>query len=306
MINYVRHGDINKKKWDLAIQNSFNRLPFALSWYLDRVSPGWDALIFDDYLELMPLTLRKKYGIPYLFQPTLCPRLGVFSTIKKDKFSVNDYLKAIPHKFRLIEISLNEYNTIQDLLPNSNYKLRIYQEIPRGNCIKGLIDNYSKSHKRNIKKFENQVNYKLCYDYSTLDFFKLKLQSYNKAKNWNKKNKRVYFSLLEEMDKRDKLELLIITENKDKILGGVAILKYDFNRFGFQSFCTHDGKRKSTGIFVIHKFLDRYIRQDRIIDFMGSELKGIRQRNHGFKGIDREYYFVKINRLNSLIRFMKN
>jgi hypothetical protein len=67
-----------------AIARSFNGIVYAYSWYLDIVSPGWDALVKDDYKSVMPLTWRKKYGIKYLYQPFFTQQLGVFSSDKSE------------------------------------------------------------------------------------------------------------------------------------------------------------------------------------------------------------------------------
>ncbi len=38
----------------------------------------WDALVWNDYEAVMPLTWNRKYGIAYLYQPFLTAQLGVF------------------------------------------------------------------------------------------------------------------------------------------------------------------------------------------------------------------------------------
>ena len=48
MIKYLQHGEINKEKWDDCINLSPRGLVYALSWYLDAVHPGWEALVEND------------------------------------------------------------------------------------------------------------------------------------------------------------------------------------------------------------------------------------------------------------------
>jgi len=59
MIDYLLHSDIDKMKWDACIQKAFNGNIYALSWYLDVVHEGWEALVEDDYVRVMPLTGNK-------------------------------------------------------------------------------------------------------------------------------------------------------------------------------------------------------------------------------------------------------
>ena len=48
MIKYLHHSEIDKKKWDACIKESFNGMVYASSWYLDIVGFEWEALIEND------------------------------------------------------------------------------------------------------------------------------------------------------------------------------------------------------------------------------------------------------------------
>src|SRR3990172_7490113 len=101
MITYLKHSEIDKPKWDKCIQNSSNGLIYAYSWYLDFVSPNWQALVRGDYEYVMPLTCKKKYGINYLHQPFFAQQLGVFSSAVLSDYDVDEFLSLIPEKFKL-------------------------------------------------------------------------------------------------------------------------------------------------------------------------------------------------------------
>ena len=77
MIRYLSHDEIDKPQWDACIEGSVNSLPYAASWWLDVVSPGWEALVSEDYRSVMPLTWHKKLGVYYLYQPYLTQQLGI-------------------------------------------------------------------------------------------------------------------------------------------------------------------------------------------------------------------------------------
>jgi hypothetical protein len=132
MIKYLKHQEIVKPRWDEAIDRAFNGIIYAKSWYLDIVSPHWDALVSDDYSAVMPLTWRRKFGVYYLYQPFFTQQLGVFGDedqkVRKwesEKVGVAyspshlhtfspahflPFLNAIPKKFKFIEIQLNHAN----------------------------------------------------------------------------------------------------------------------------------------------------------------------------------------------------
>ena len=70
-IQHLRHKDIDFEKWDNAMNLCTNRLCYANSWFLNIVSPKWEALVSEDYNYLMPLPVKRKYKIPYIVQPHL-------------------------------------------------------------------------------------------------------------------------------------------------------------------------------------------------------------------------------------------
>jgi hypothetical protein len=65
MINYLRHNEIDHEQWDDCIKDSPRVKPYGFSWYLDIMSPGWEALTDDDYDAVFPIPAFKKYGIEY-------------------------------------------------------------------------------------------------------------------------------------------------------------------------------------------------------------------------------------------------
>ncbi|UOR07281.1 GNAT family N-acetyltransferase [Hymenobacter aerilatus] len=82
MIHHLRHNKIDRVQWDALLEQAPNGLIYALSWYLDIVSPGWEALVKEEqgrYVAVMPLPVRRKFGFRYLQQPLFAQQLGVFS-----------------------------------------------------------------------------------------------------------------------------------------------------------------------------------------------------------------------------------
>ncbi len=44
-VQYLKHHEIDKQRWDACIQEARNAQIYALSWYLDVVTPGWEAIV---------------------------------------------------------------------------------------------------------------------------------------------------------------------------------------------------------------------------------------------------------------------
>lgn len=156
MINYLKHDQIDKQRWDDCIAHAPNGLVYAWSWYLDIVHPGWEALVEmvdDKYLSIMPVTCKRKYGINYLFQPFFVQQLGVFSQQPVPPETTLSFLKAIPNKFRLIEIRLNEGNPP----PEDRKRVAFHRNhlLDLNHDYDTLLSNYHENNKRNLKKSLN-------------------------------------------------------------------------------------------------------------------------------------------------------
>lgn len=150
-VTYIRHAQIDRKRWDACITQSLNGIAYGYSWYLDIVCEGWDALIMDNYSAVMPLTHGRKVGINYLYQPFFTQQLGVFATVIPSASLVQTFLGAIPSKYKLIDIALNTYMNPKSIVgfkmdKRQTYQVDLVQSYPR------LYQKYSKNTQRNLAK----------------------------------------------------------------------------------------------------------------------------------------------------------
>jgi hypothetical protein len=146
-IQYLLHHQINKLKWDECINSAANGLLYTNSGYLDSMAPCWDAIVLNDYEIVMPLPCRKKFGINYLFQPSVTPVLGIIGNIVTPAV-IDAFLKAIPRKFKVWDLSFNSSNTIlhtgATIIARNNYVLNL------NNSYSQISQNYSENINRNI------------------------------------------------------------------------------------------------------------------------------------------------------------
>lgn len=59
----LKHCYIDFSKSDDCIKHSPSGRIYAMSWYLNVVSPGWLLLIADDYSIIMPLPVKSRYKL---------------------------------------------------------------------------------------------------------------------------------------------------------------------------------------------------------------------------------------------------
>ena len=149
MIQFLQHEMIDKVRWDQSIAHAVNGNLNACSWFLDIVSPGWCALVDENYENVFPLPVSSKAGIDYIMQPYFTQQLGLFSRSLPSEKRLREFLDKIPATYRYIDINLNASNTLgaaENIHSNINLELDLqpgYAEIAAG---------YHSNLQRNLKK----------------------------------------------------------------------------------------------------------------------------------------------------------
>ncbi|NJN50342.1 MAG: hypothetical protein HC798_04365 [Polaribacter sp.] len=110
MIHYLKRHQIDNQKYDDCITKSLQSNIYAFSWYLDIVADNWDVLVLNNYEAVMPLPIRKKWGINYVYQPFWILELGIFSVNKTIDYQ--SFIDEITKRFRFAEIRLNTENKV--------------------------------------------------------------------------------------------------------------------------------------------------------------------------------------------------
>ncbi len=304
MINFIKHHDIDKKRWDHSILNSANFNIYGMSFYLDIVSPGWDALIEGDYESIFPLTWRRKFGINYLYQPFFTQQNGVYFKEKPNQNLLQSFLNMVEKHYKYIDICLNTENNFPvekyKLQPKVTHHLNLHQPYQK------LEKQYSTNHLRNLKKARTGAYLILNDPERITDIIKLfrvtKGKSISTLKNSDYK---MFLVLCDEMKKRGFCEVLYTGDGQSKVIGGIIVFKIQNNAvFIFSALAE---QYKNTGL--MHLLIDRYIEkhagENLILDFEGSMNP---QLARFYKGFGSEVFFyphITLNNLPSAVRWLK-
>jgi hypothetical protein len=133
VIRYCTHTEIDRQKWDECITRSTLNIPYAYTWYLDVVNPGWCALVMDDYQAVMPLTWNRKYMVSYLYQPYFTQQLGIFSDHPVSDALIRVFLLSVPGRYRFARINLNESNQMTPTKHLNNTEVNTWTASPNTN-----------------------------------------------------------------------------------------------------------------------------------------------------------------------------
>jgi len=318
MVQYVLHRNIDYKKWDECIARSFNGIAYAYSWYLDIVSPNWDALIMDDYKSVMPLTWRKKYGIKYLYQPFFTQQLGVFSVEKSDTYLVKNFLEAIPKQFQFIEINLNTFNQdypAKTQSPQSfNFlgglsgfagKANLTHELDLIESYENIAENYTENLKRNLKK---SANNKLKMIFANQPEAVIKLFKQNRGatiSNLKEADYKTLSVLMEQAIKRGKGQIIHILNEANDLCAGAFFIESNNKVIFLFSGLSEEGKNLHAMPYLIDLFIRENAGKNITLDFEGSNDANLARFYKSFGSKECVYTQVKINRLPFPINKLK-
>ncbi len=289
-IQHLRHKSIDYEKWDLAIKQSINHLGYAYSWYLDIVSPGWEALVSDDYKYVMPLPVKRKYKIPYLTQPALTQQLGIFSKNEISEEIIQLFIKKIP--YYSYQINLNECNFNSDVIKQTNYILKT------DDSYENIAQKYSKNTIRNIEKaHKNRLKIK---EYLSVDEF-LKLFSEVNPDAAGPIN-NIYKPILTKGHEKAMIRICGAYTTENELISGLSLF-FTGNRIVCLLLASNDNGKKTSAMFLlIDHLIETFAASDKIIDFEGSMIDGIARFYKGFGAENQPYFILKKMRPAFLVK----
>jgi lipid II:glycine glycyltransferase (peptidoglycan interpeptide bridge formation enzyme) len=281
-IFHLRHNEIDFRLWDYALSKSINQFGYAYSWYLNIVSPGWEALITKNYEYIMPLPVKRKYGIPYIVQPVLTQQLGIFSDSQITKEIIQQFISAIP--YYSYEINLNDCNAGQtEIIERTNFVLPLHKSHEE------LVNEYSKNTVRNIHRAEKTglfVDEEVGKDEFVSFYFSIE-------KNYTNTREDLLRKLLNEGTGHGLIKIPGIRNIENKIIAALCILKSERRIIYLVPVSNDEGKKSSAMFLLLDNIIKANAASECLLDFEGSEIAGIARFYKGFGAVNRPYYVIK-------------
>lgn len=296
-LRLVRHAEIEKVRWDSVVQNAANCRIYALSWYLDRVSEGWDALIWGDYEFVMPLTWRRKWGMTYLVRPCYSQQHGIFPLAESQICKA--FLIAVRENFRYVDISLNS----QNVLPDSEEHNQMTNMLLNLNFpYNGLYAQYSMHTRRHLRKCTDLhltfVEGILPGDY--IDF-KIRHQT-----------RKVFHACLPVFKR---LSSYLIFEGigtfygvynlKNELCAAAYFVRQGKRLVYLNGVASADGKKVGAMFFLMDRIIQRFAGSSCFLDFEGSMIPGVARFFQGFGAQTEEYVHIHYNNLPAPWKWFK-
>lgn len=304
MIKYLKNSEIDFNKWDDCINNSINGLVYAYSWYLDIVCEKWEALIDEDYNTVFPLTFSKKAGIHYLFQPVFTQQLGIFSRKILTEIIVDEFLQAIPNKYKLTEINLNSFNKVDDKKYNYIYNRNHVLDLI--NSYEYIYKNYSQNIRRNIKNAKKSGV--LIIKNNQPDEI-IKMFRENRGKkigNLSDNNYKTLKQLILTCIHKNIGEIWSAYTERNELCAGAFFIK-SLKRAIFIFSATNQKARENNAMsLIIDEFIKENTHHELTLDFEGSNNDNLARFYNSFGSKRCTYIQLRTNKLNPVINFGVN
>ena len=308
MIRYVKHQDIDPKRWDNAVKNAANHSVFGTYEILNILSgdQNWDAVVEDDYMRVMPLPYRLKYGIPYIYTPFFLPQMGVFSTSPLDAETTLKFFNIIPRRFIQIDLLFNPYNDISKL-PENQICL-ISHEMKLQEDYESLCANFSQNTRRNIKSAEKHfltIEYNPKLVENIIQLFQNNRgkspQVHYKEQDYQNLNRAAQYLLGLNL-----LDVVGVRDAEQKLIAG-ALLVRDHQRVWFWFSGRDETAADSKPMFfLLNEYLKNKCESDLTFDFNGSVNENVARLYRGFGGIPYPIMLLQHSRLKLLQKIKSN
>jgi len=299
-IKYVVHEEIDKTRWDQCLRDSPNGLIYGYSFYLDHMSKRWDGLVLNDYECVMPLTWNNKFGIYYLYQPAFAANLGVFGK-NVDEEIVKLFIRSIPQKFKLIEISLNPGNlsaTNPHIVSRINYTLSLDKSYL------DLYKDYRENHQRNIQKALHSG----CIVKTNISVHEV--IALNKAQMKGKGSLREndyerFKKLYQRLEETNQAVVYGVSDRRNKLLASCVFFCFEKRAYYILAGNHPDSRNTGASHALIDAFIKDHAGEDLVLDFEGSDIESLALFYSGFGAKNEIYPAIRWKRLPWYLKWLK-
>jgi len=301
MIVYLKHAEIDKKRWDNCIRSCQGVKPYGYSWYLDIMTPGWEALVDGNYESVFPIPGLKKYGIHYISTPVFMQQLGVYSTCGQTPEVIDMFLDKIPDYYRFIDLCVGQK------INNKGYTVteRVNYELDLSGSYDTIWQNFSSGCRKNIKKSITESP-EIVSNVSPADLIGLFLSNKGKEiKGIKSYNYKRLDTLMNFCIRNKKGRIIGMRDSEGKLVFGRFLLEQEGRIITLFTANTAESRTKRTGYYVINELIKEFSSTMTILDFEGSSIPSIASFMESFGCVRVPFYRIYRNRLPWPVRFFK-
>lgn len=303
MLKLITRTNVNEAWWNNLVSNCLNGNVCLYTWYLDIVcGRNWWAIIDEEREIIMPLPIREKLGVTYVYQPKFVQQLGVFSTQVLSQEVVQECIDFIPKQIKWVHYNLNRGNLIKDQNQIQEFQTNVILSLD--GTMDEIRNNYRMNTKRNVRK---AFSHALVIDKSFDANQTIHLFQKNRGAELEVFGDSDYAILKKLLAKASEHGLLTSwgVKVKDNVAAGALFIE-SHGRYVFLFSGQNDvGRANQALTYLIDQFIEDHLNTNKILDFEGSSNADLARYYKGFGGVEEKYITCKINRLPWYLSFLK-
>jgi hypothetical protein len=265
------------------------------------MSPGWEALVDDDYDSVFPIPSYMVFGLQYASTPPFLQQLGAFSPDKPDYQVIVEFLDYMPEIYKLTDICIGQKINY----PGYKVTEKINFELNLSSPYEKLQEKFTPECRRYISN-NSRKKYELTTNITPDELVEIYIN--NRLSNPKSVKSRTYERLIDLMNfciSMNKGRIIAVRTARKKLIYGIFIIKLHRSVTIIMEANTPVSITRHTGHYVINEMIREYASSDVALDFAGTSGMTAGSFGKSFGAEDVPYYRIYRNRLFWPARIMK-
>jgi hypothetical protein len=304
MIVYYKNNEIDREQWDNCIRNTPGAKPYAYSWYMDIMAPGWQALVDDDYDSVFPVPGFSRFGIQYIATPVFLQQLGAFSPDNHTSKAVTEFLEYMPDFYKFIDLCIGQKIDVNRI---NGYKIseKINFELDLSKTYETISGNFSDHCRRNIRSSSRNCP-ELVSNITPDEIVSLFIENKGreiagiKDRDYQRLKNLINFC---QINKKGKI--IGVRGTRKKLIFGLFLIEIKGRKTILFVANTSQSRDKRLGYHVVNELIRNNSSTKTILDFAGSSVPSVASFYESFGCDIVPFYRLYRNRLFWPVRMLK-
>lgn len=286
-MKFIHQSELDKTRWDNLVKLHKADI-FSFSWFLDSCSEDWYVLVDNDFKNGIPLPFNKKLGIQTLSPPIFIRNLDA---IGDDPGFAARALPEIQKRFVAghLQVAKKTDDTFS--------RIRVYQSISEKQVL------HTQAKRMLQKSVKNGISIEKTADWrGVLSIIRSELSE--KISEFTAQNLQRLENLIISLEREKRMHCYGIYMS-GKLEGGMIFMDSETKYIYLKGAANPEAKKAGGMYLCMHDFIDKTLEENKLFDFGGSEVEGVRRFNQNLGGADSQYYVYEWNRAPFWFNFIK-
>ncbi|MCH2232105.1 MAG: hypothetical protein MK105_17340 [Crocinitomicaceae bacterium] len=267
--------NIDISRWDKLVAETESSSVFSFSWYLDATAENWSVLVDDKYSSGMALPFSIRLGVKLLYTPIFVRYIEWLGA----PINFVEAQNIILAEFKNVSVSMK-----QPILGSDRDEF-IFQSIPVSE-----IRTLSSQAKRSLKKAENKgIQAASSSNYMHIEKV-VKTELVGKYQGIDNVSIKALVKLFAAGKSNSAIKVFEIGES-----GGIVCLENESSVLYLKGTVSKDMKDIGGMYACVDEAIKYAKSKNKIFDFGGSRIEGVKRFNHNLGGVDQKYYNYTID-----------